>query len=192
MVRATRRRKVSGKGDHASANRRHSDLQSDEHYRGYATSMWWKDARFAGSYVSGSWARISNSAIARLFFASAVLADGRVLFAVVSTATPSGSQTADETSNAKSTTRSPIPEPVRPHRIWWRQPSSSHDPANIGDAPCTVLPDGTFLLGQIPVATQSPEGLTMRSSIQRQPPKSLTDFDMTLSPPPRTFPRAAV
>src|SRR4051812_4898015 len=44
------------------------------------TTMWWKlTPDSEGSYVGGSWTRISNSLIARLFFASAVLADGRVL-----------------------------------------------------------------------------------------------------------------
>jgi hypothetical protein len=158
----------------------------------YATSMWWKltpDSQ--GSYVSGSWARISNSAIARLFFASAVLADGRILFCGGEYSNASGSQAADETNkceiyNPVTDTWSSVPAPIG---FGGGSPPPATTWANIGDAPCTVLADGTFLLGQIPTTTQSPGGthyaIFNPATTTGNP---WTDFDMTLSPPPPNVP----
>ena len=103
------------------------------------TSSWWRlYPDRAGRYAQGEWRRTANSASAPLYFASAVLKDGRVLVA------------GGEYSN-----NGPIPADLASAEVYdpttetWRQlnPPKSFDA--IGDAPCCVLDDGRVLLGNI-------------------------------------------
>lgn len=156
----------------------------------YATTMWWKlTPDSEGSYVSGSWTRIANSAIARLFFASAVLADGRVLFCGGEYNNASGRQQSDETNqceiyNPVTDTWNSVPAPIgvgggSPPPTW----------TNIGDAPCSVLADGKFLLGQISTGTPAGAHYATFDPTTTPPANPWTDFDALLSQPPSVPPR---
>jgi hypothetical protein len=88
-----------------------------------------------GSYVNGQWVRLADMKTTRLYFASAVLRDGRVFVAGGEYST-SGSDTTD----------CEIYDPIL------NQWTSLTPPAGwsaVGDAPCCVLPDGRLLLGNI-------------------------------------------
>jgi hypothetical protein len=109
------------------------------------TRRWWKlTPDNTGSYVNGSWSRLADSNQARKYFASGVLADGRVLVCggeYSDASANGGSETNtceiyDPTSNSWTVVSPPILTNGNP-ATW----------ATIGDAPCTVLPDGTFLIG---------------------------------------------
>jgi len=50
----------------------------------YGTNRWWKlTPDNVGSYANGRWSRLADSEVGRRSYASAVLADGRVVFCVV-------------------------------------------------------------------------------------------------------------
>jgi Kelch motif len=94
-----------------------------------------------GSYIHGSWDQIADMKTARMYYASAVLADGRM---IVAGGEYNGGKDAVDLLSVE------IYDPVR--NLWSDLPV----PANfqhIGDAPCSVLPDGRFLIGSI----ESPE-----------------------------------
>lgn len=99
--------------------------------------QWWKlvpDA--SGSYVHGTWVRLADSATGPLYYASAVLADGRVFIAGGEynnciRADLYAGQIYNPVSNSWSNIALP--------------PGWTH----IGDAPCCVLPNGKILLGSI-------------------------------------------
>ncbi len=87
-----------------------------------------------GSYVNGRWVRLADMLTTRLYYASAVLGDGRVLVAGGEYST-SGSDTTDcEIYNPVLNTWKSLAPPG------W---------AKVGDAPCCVLADGRLLLGSI-------------------------------------------
>jgi len=92
-------------------------------------------ASSTGSYVDGNWAEAATSANARRFYASAVLADGRVFVA--------GGEDSDGGSDLNAAESY---DPVA--NTWSRLPTPGGWTA-IGDAPCCVLPDGRLLLGSI-------------------------------------------
>lgn len=102
------------------------------------SSRWWKlTPDSSGSYVNGAFTQIASmpSNYGPLYYASAVLADGRVV-ALGGEYNLGGSTAADTNLGA-------IYNPVT--NVW----SALAGPpgwANIGDASCTVLADGTFLL----------------------------------------------
>jgi hypothetical protein len=114
---------------------------------GWGTNRWWKltPDQF-GSYANGSWSRLADSNVARTFYASGVLADGRVVVCGGEyTADPFGMVVKDWNNSceiydpvANIWTMLPTPMTPTPNPVPW---------AEIGDAPCAVLPDGTFLLG---------------------------------------------
>ncbi len=100
------------------------------------TSSWWKlkpDA--TGSYANGTWTQVASlpAGYAPLYFASAVLADGRVVVF------------GGEYINFASTwsNRGAIYDPST--NAWTELPPPSGW-QNIGDAQCLVLPDGKFML----------------------------------------------
>ena len=101
-----------------------------------AGKNWWRlspDAK--GDYINGSWTPLTPMKNTREYFASAVLADGRVFVAGGEYSDGGGDLDAAE-----------IYDPV------WDMWKSLPTPAgwtNIGDAPCCVLPDGRLLLGNI-------------------------------------------
>jgi Kelch motif len=103
----------------------------------YCSNNWWRltpDA--SGSYVNGTWTQLSNSPNAPMYYASAVMSDGRVFVA--------GGEY-DSCARADLLTAE-IYDPV------WNTWTSIPSPAGwtkIGDAASCVLPDGRILLGSI-------------------------------------------
>lgn len=97
---------------------------------------WWRltPDQF-GNYVNGTWTPLSPMHNSRLYYASAVLADGRVFVAGGEYSDGGSDLNAAEIYNPVLDTWTSIPVPPG-----W---------TNIGDAPCCVLPDGTLLLGSI-------------------------------------------
>jgi hypothetical protein len=103
------------------------------------TVNWWRlrpDA--AGSYSSGTWTPVAPAARRRLYFASAVLADGRVFVA--------GGEYGDDANKAADLLAAEIYDPVADA---WTDLPVPEAWTVIGDAPCCVLPDGTVLVGNI-------------------------------------------
>ena len=98
----------------------------------------------SGDYVHGSWSDLSPMYNSRNFYASAVLADGRVFVA--------GGEYSDDKNktidlNGREggwTNKCKIYNPLL--NIWSSIPSPDKW-GNIGDAPCCVLPDGRVILG---------------------------------------------
>lgn len=106
---------------------------------------WWKlTPDSTGGYVNGAWSRIADSNQDRLYFASGVLADGRVIVCGGEYSDASGSFSQDETNTCE------IYDPVADSWTTLPAPPSSSNPAapwaQIGDSPSTVMPDGTFLV----------------------------------------------
>ena len=97
---------------------------------------WWRLAPDGnGSYVNGTWSAIAPMHHTRLYYASAVLKDGRVFVA--------GGEYSDAGSE---TNAAEIYDPLTDS---WTEIAAPAGWARIGDAPCTVLPDGRVLVGQI-------------------------------------------
>lgn len=106
---------------------------------GYGTRRWWKlTPDRNGSYVSGLWTRVADSNVGRKYFASAVLADGRLLVCGGEYSDVSGSNTQDDTA------RTEIYDPVA---NTWTEITPPPGVAQIGDSACCLLPDGRFFLG---------------------------------------------
>lgn len=89
----------------------------------------------SGSYVNGHWTQLASMAHSRLYFASAVLADGRVFVAGGEYSDAGGDTTDCEIYN--------------PLLNQWTTLTPPAGWAAVGDAPCCVLPDGRLLLGSI-------------------------------------------
>ena len=87
-----------------------------------------------GSYKDGTWAPIAPMSILRRYYASAVLASGKVLVA------------GGEDAPTADTNVCEIYDPVQDS---WTLVPPPPGWTNIGDAPCAVLPDGRVLLGDI-------------------------------------------
>ena len=106
---------------------------------GYGTHQWWKlTPDVTGSYTNGTWNKIASSKYGRKYFASAVLADGRVIVCGGEYSDVSGSNQNDDTNKCE------IYDPVANS---WSDLAAPAAMANIGDSPCSILPDGKFLLG---------------------------------------------
>jgi hypothetical protein len=96
-----------------------------------------------GNYVSGTWSSIASAHYSRLYFASAVLKDGRAFVA------------GGEYGNGGGVTA----EIYSPSNNTWTvvsPPSSLVSPGQIADAECKVLPNGKVLI--IPPDPNSPNG----------------------------------
>ncbi|HTW57108.1 MAG TPA: kelch repeat-containing protein [Terriglobales bacterium] len=148
------------------------------------TRRWWKlSPDDTGSYVNGSWSRLADSHVGRRYFASGVLADGRLVVCGGEYSDASGSvqnddsntcEIYDPTTNAWSTFAAPM--------------TSGNSPATwdkIGDAPCAVLPDGTFLMGSIDtpnIAKLDPTTLTWTAMNQRPVVGSSSEESWVLMP----------
>ena len=91
----------------------------------------------SGSYVNGSWSSVAPMAQPRLYYASAVLADGSVL---VAGGEYSGGLTEDEITSV---------EHYDPLGNAWTTLAAPTGWTKVGDAPCVVLADGRMLLGSI-------------------------------------------
>jgi len=90
-----------------------------------------------GSYVNGSWSDIAPMKTARLYYASAVLADGRLL---ICGGEYEGSGGAVESNKC---------EIYDPRSDTWSDVTPPPGWTRIGDAACALLPDGRFLLGNL-------------------------------------------
>jgi hypothetical protein len=104
----------------------------------YNSPNWWRlTPDKTGSYLNGTWSKLASmpSNYAPLYFASAVLPDGRVIV--------EGGEY--NFLNPDETNLGAIYDPLK--NKW----TNVHPPANwseIGDSPAIVLPNGTFMLGQ--------------------------------------------
>src|SRR5271169_2654453 len=106
---------------------------------GYGTRRWWKlTPDSTGSYVNGQWSRTADSNTGRKYFASSVLADGRLIVCGGEYSDSSGSNSQDDTSAS---------EIYDPAANTWTTISPPAGVAQIGDSPCCMLADGRFLLG---------------------------------------------
>jgi hypothetical protein len=97
---------------------------------------WWKLTPDAfGDYMHGTWSALAPMHFTRLYYASAVLKDGRVLVA------------GGEYSNGGSeTNKAEIYDPALDS---WTEIAPPPGWVQIGDASCSLLPDGRFFLGNI-------------------------------------------
>jgi Kelch motif len=95
---------------------------------------WWKlTPNNKGSYVKGTWSPLAPMNHTRLYYGSAVLADGRVIV------------TGGEYSNAGSETNDcEIYDPIADS---WTDITPPAGWGNLGDGSSSLLPDGTFLTG---------------------------------------------
>ena len=103
------------------------------------TSDWWKLTPDAfGNYVTGTWIQIASmpAGYGPLYYASAVLADGRVVVLGGEYNVGSGGTPVDSKLGA-------IYDPVA---NTWTRLAGPDGWSKIGDASCAVLPDGRFLL----------------------------------------------
>jgi hypothetical protein len=104
----------------------------------YNGTQWWRlTPDVTGNYVNGTWTALASmpSGYQPLYFASAVLADGRVLVE------------GGEYNNliGDETNKGAIYDPTT--NVWTNvNPPSGW--STIGDSPAVVLPDGTFMMGQ--------------------------------------------
>jgi Kelch motif len=94
-----------------------------------------------GDYVSGSWSELAPMANTRLYYASAVLRDGRV---VICGGEYSNVGSADGSSTNNETNACEIYNPLTDTWVKLDPPSGWPE---IGDAACVVLSDGRFLIG---------------------------------------------
>ena len=138
---------------------------------GWGTNRWWKltPDQF-GSYANGSWSRLADSNVARTFYASGVLADGRVVVCGGEYSENSLGMVQQDWNNtceiydpaANTWTTFPPPMTPAPNAAAW---------VAIGDAPCAVLPDGRFMLGSdndANIAILDPQTLTWTPMNPRQ------------------------
>jgi hypothetical protein len=101
----------------------------------YQSTNWWVlTPDVNGSYLNGKWTAVHDAHDDRLYYASGVLADGRVLVAGGEYSNSGGSET----------NRAEIYDPVTDT---WKSIGPPSGWGNIGDVPSTVLADGRFFLG---------------------------------------------
>jgi Galactose oxidase, central domain len=101
------------------------------------TNQWWKlSPDINGNYINGTWSALANGPNAPLYFASAVLRDGRVFVA------------GGEYNNLV-TAELLAAEIFNPVTNTWTVLATPPGWVGIGDAPCCVLPDGRVMLGHI-------------------------------------------
>jgi len=146
------------------------------------TRRWWKlTPDQSGSYANGKWNRLADSNVARAAFASAVLADGRVVVCGGEYSDASGSLKQDETNTCE------IYDPVANAWTAFGPPAdqSAHAWKEIGDAPCTLLPNGQLLVGSTTnrnVALLDPATLTWTAMNRRPLVVSSTEDSWVLMP----------
>jgi hypothetical protein len=113
------------------------------------TPHWWKlTPDITGSYANGTWSNLADGPNGPLYFASAVLRDGRVFVAGGEYNNPNSSRIRQ---------RNPEPEEAEllaaeiydPVADTWTAIGTPTGWSQIGDAPCCVLPDGRVMLGYI-------------------------------------------
>jgi hypothetical protein len=94
-----------------------------------------------GRYATGQWQQCSNSKNAPTYYASATLADGRVIVA--------GGEYSSTNQNPVDLCTAEIFDPSPSLAGTWSDMATPPGWTKIGDAPCCLLPDGAFLLGSI-------------------------------------------
>jgi hypothetical protein len=101
------------------------------------TNQWWRlTPDITGSYVNGTWSQLANGPNAPLYFASAVLRDGRVFVAGGEYNNFEGADLlAAEIYNPLTNSWTVLPTPTG-----W---------THIGDASCCLFPDGRVMIGSI-------------------------------------------
>jgi hypothetical protein len=150
----------------------------------WATRRWWKlTADQFGSYRNGTWSRLADSHVGRTYFASGVLADGRVVVCGGEYSDASGAIHEDETTSCE------IYDPVADAWTLFDPPTvpgaQSMPWSEVGDAPCAVLPDGTFLMGSIEgpyVAKLDPATLAWTSMMTRLDGHAIGEESWVLMP----------
>jgi hypothetical protein len=106
---------------------------------GYGTRRWWKlGPNAAGDYRGGLWKRVADSLNGRKYFASAVLADGRLVVAGGEYTDTSGSNQQDESNKCE------VYDPVA--NSW---SSIASPPVRLGDAAACLLHDGRMLAADL-------------------------------------------
>jgi Kelch motif len=131
----------------------------------WGTTRWWKlSPDQSGSYAAGTWSRLADSSVARTYYASAVLADGRIVVCGGEYSDASGTIKQDDNNTCE------IYNPVTNQWSAFMGPTDGGMPpavwSEIGDAPSILLPDGTFLIGSITdagLAKLDPSTLTWTS-----------------------------
>ena len=106
---------------------------------GYGTRRWWKLVPDnLGSYFNGTWRRVHDSHVGRKYFASAIFANGRLLVC--------GGEYSDA---GDETNRCEVYDPVADAWTEISPPADANGTAwsKIGDAACSLLSDGTFVMG---------------------------------------------
>ncbi|HEV7676687.1 MAG TPA: kelch repeat-containing protein [Candidatus Angelobacter sp.] len=114
---------------------------------GFGTGQWWKlTPDNTGSYINGTWSQLATmpSSHAPLYYASAVLPDGRVVIAG-----------GEYNGTAQSETN--LSAIYSPATNSWTSIAPPSGIAQIGDASSVILPSGTFMLG--PCCFQTTEWL---------------------------------
>jgi hypothetical protein len=109
---------------------------------GYASGTWYRlTPTTAGSYIAGTWSTLATmpSGYSPLYYASAVLADGRVV-------TVGG----EYNNNAEQETN--LGAIYNPATNAWTSITPPSGWTHIGDAASVVLPNGTFMIGNCGVA----------------------------------------
>src|ERR1700726_2116183 len=103
----------------------------------FDNSDWWKlTPDINGSYVNGTWTQLASLPYAPYAFASAVLADGRVIVM--------GGEYSGPNQDFTLTNQGAIYDP---RSNTWTPVAPPEDWSHIGDSPSVVLPNGKFLLG---------------------------------------------
>jgi hypothetical protein len=137
----------------------------------WATRRWWKLIPDSlGNYENGRWHRVADSTLGRRYFASAILADGRVVVCGGEYSDNSGVPQQDDINSCE------IYDPVIDSWTMIDSPPDATNPVRaviwgqIGDSPCTLTPDGSLLMGSAltpAVAKLDPATLTWRSLTAR-------------------------
>jgi hypothetical protein len=113
-------------------------LCADEGAAAVGTGQWWKlTPDGVGNYVNGTWSRVADGPNSPLYFASAVLADGRVFVA------------GGEYNGSSATADLLAAELYDPLTDTWTSIGTPAGWTAIGDAACCVLPDGRVMIGSI-------------------------------------------
>ena len=153
----------------------------------YGTNRWWKlTPDKSGSYAHGTWSRLADSNVGRRSYASAVLADGRVVLCGGEYSDASGTVQLDWTNTCE------IYDPVQDTWTSFDPPpvfGSTQVWTHIGDACCALLPDGKFLIGSVDdgnVAKLDPSTLTW-TAMNRRPAVGSSDEDSWVLMPDNTI-----
>jgi len=146
------------------------------------TKRWWKlTPNSSGSYLNGTWSRLADANVARKYFASGVLADGRLVVCGGEYSDASDTEGGDDTATCE------IYDPVADKWTPFSPPDINLQGHwdKIGDAPCAVLPDGTFLMGAIDtpdVARLDPSSLNWTEKKNRPGVGSSSEESWVLMP----------